>query len=81
LTSPAISDTIDSMKSSRASALSQKSSAKPGHIDLGPEAAKILKRLERARNYGAKRKYNSELQKLIKEYPEFHASILALHWK
>ncbi len=69
------------MKSSREGALSQRSSVKPGKIDLGPEATKILKRLERARNYGAKRKYNAELQKLIKEYPEFHASILALHWK
>jgi hypothetical protein len=69
------------MKSPRESALAQTSSVRPGHIDLGPEATKILKRLERARNYGAKKKYNAELQKLIKEYPDFHASILALHWK
>jgi hypothetical protein len=69
------------MKSSRAGALAQRSFAKPGKIDLGPEAASILKNLERARNYGNKRKYNAELKKLANNHPEFSASILSLYWK
>lgn len=69
------------MKSSRAGALAQKSSAKPTNLDLGPEAASILKNLERARNYGNKRKYNAELRKLINEHPEFKDSILLFYWK
>ena len=69
------------MKSSRAGALAQRSFVKPGKVDLGPEAAKILKNLERARNYGSKRKYNAELNKLCKAHPEFSESILSLYWK
>ncbi len=69
------------MKSSRAGALAQRSFTKPGKIDLGPEAAGILKNLERARNYGSKRKYNAELNKLAKNHPEFASSILSLYWK
>lgn len=68
------------MKSSRAGALAQRSFSKPGNINLGPEAATILKNLERARNYGSKRKYNAELNKLAKNYPEFATSILSLYW-
>jgi len=70
-----------SMKSSRAGALAQRSFAKPGKVDLGPEAASILKNLERARNYGSKRKYNAELNKLAKNHPEFAETILAFVWK
>jgi hypothetical protein len=69
------------MKSSRAGALAQRSFAKPGKVNLGPEAASILKNLERARNYGSKRKYNAELKKLIKNHPEFEAYIVAFLWK
>ena len=69
------------MKSAREKALTPKSPSKPGKIDLGPEANKILKNLERARNYGAKRKYNSELKRLVRDYPEFEESILALRLK
>ena len=69
------------MKSSRAGALAQRSFTKQSRLDLGPEAASILKNLERARNYGNKRKYNSELHKLAKNHPEFASSILSLYWK
>ena len=69
------------MKSNREKALSQASTSKPGKINLGPEANKILKRLERARNYNSKRKYNAELSKLSTQYPEFAASIQMLEWK
>jgi len=69
------------MKSSRAGALAQRSFAKPGKIDLGPQAASILKNLERARNYGSKRKYNAELIKLARNHPEFSESILSFIWK
>ena len=69
------------MKSSRESSLSSKSSTKPGSIDLGPQAASILKNLERARNYGNKRKYNAELIKLAKNHPEFKDSIMLFVWK
>ena len=69
------------MKSSRAGALAQRSFAKPGKVDLGPEAAKILKNLERARNHGSKRKYNAELKKLIKDHPDFEIYIRAFIWK
>jgi hypothetical protein len=73
-------DTKD-MKSSRAGALAQRSFAKPGKVNLGPEAASILKNLERARNYGSKRKYNAELNKLAKNHPEFAETILTFVWK
>lgn len=69
------------MKSSRASALAQRSFSKPSNINLGPDAAKILKNLERARNYGSKRKYNAELNKLAKDHPEFAETILLFVWK
>ena len=69
------------MKSSRAGALAQRSFAKPGKIDLGPQAASILKNLERARNYGSKRKYNAELIKLARNHPELSESILSFIWK
>jgi hypothetical protein len=69
------------MKSAREKALTPRSPSKPGKIDLGPEANKILKNLERARNHGAKRKYNAELKRLVKDHPEFESSILALRWK
>jgi hypothetical protein len=69
------------MKSSREGALAQRSFTKSSKIDLGPEAASILKNLERARNYGSKRKYNAELNKLAKNHPEFAQTILAFIWK
>jgi hypothetical protein len=69
------------MKSSRSGALAQRSFAKPGKVDLGPEAASILKNLERARNYGNKRKYNAELKKLANSHPEFAETILTFVWK
>lgn len=69
------------MKSSRAGALAQRSFAKPGKVNLGPEAASILKNLERARNYGSKRKYNAELKKLVKNHPDFAESISLFIWK
>lgn len=69
------------MKSNKEKALSQTSTAKPGRVNLGPEATKILKRLERARNYNSKRKYNAELSKLSTEYPDFVDMIKTLEWK
>lgn len=69
------------MKSFRSAALAPKASTKPGRVDLGFEAGAILKRLERARNYGNKRQYNKELSMLIKEHPEFTEHISQLRWK
>ena len=69
------------MKSNKEKALSQVSTAKPGRLNLGPEATQILKRLERARNYNSKRKYNAELVKLSTQYPVFVDMIKALEWK
>ena len=71
------------MKSSRQAAMSNRAGVLKGQgrIDLGHEGGKILKRLERARNYGNKRAYNKELFKLVEEYPEYKNMIISMVWK
>ena len=68
------------MKSNRQAALSKGAVVKSRNVSMPKEAIKVLINLERARNYGSKRKYNAELNKLAKNHPEFSESILALRW-
>lgn len=63
------------MKSGREAALTKRSTAKPRNITLPKEAMKILVKLERAKNFNSKRKYNKELDKLIVLYPEMQIAI------
>lgn len=71
------------MKSSRQAALAGRSGVLQGQgrVNLGHEGGKILKRLERARNYGNKRAYNKELILLAQEYPDQKTTIMSLYWK
>ena len=69
------------MKSARESALLNTSRARPGKVSMPEEATKILVKLERAKAYGSKRKYNKELDKLINEYPEMSEAITKLRWE
>ena len=66
------------MKSARESALINRSQARPGRIDLPREANAVLKKLEMAKVYGSKRKYNNELRKLAEQYPDMADEILKL---
>ncbi len=68
------------MKSNRAKATQQKSFAKSSKPQFDLEAVRFLKNLERARNYGSKRKYNKELEKLAQQHPEFAESITQFRW-
>lgn len=68
-------------KSSRQGALGAKAHAKSSKPDFDRKALSILKNLERARNYGNKRKYNAELIKLARKHPEYEEQILSLVWK
>jgi hypothetical protein len=45
------------------------------------EAMKIAVRLETARNYKDKTRYNNILTKLADEHPEYAESIKSLYWK
>lgn len=69
------------MKSNREKSLSTTASPKSNKPDFGREALSVLKNLERARNYGNKRKYNKELEKLMTKHPEFNEQIAQLRWK
>jgi hypothetical protein len=69
------------MKSNRAKATSAHAFPKSNKPDFSREALSILKNLERARNYGSKRKYNKELDRLVAKHPEFKDSILSLRWQ
>lgn len=66
------------MKSGRESALANKTKIKPRNITLPKEAMKILVKLEYAKNFNNKRRYNKELDKLIVEYPEMKDHIMKL---
>lgn len=66
------------MKSSRESALNTVSSVKPGKVAMPKEALQILDKLQKAKVYGSKRKYNKELQKLADAYPDMAAQIFQL---
>jgi hypothetical protein len=66
------------MKSARESALINRSQVKPSRIDLSREANVVLKKLEMAKAYGSKRKYNNELKKLAEQYPDMADEILKL---
>lgn len=68
------------MKSARESALLNRSAVRPGKVSMPEEANKILVKLERAKSYGSKRKYNKELEKLVTEYPEMTEQIMKLMW-
>ena len=66
------------MKSGRESALANKTKIKPRNVTLPKEAMKILVKLEYAKNFNNKRRYNKELDKLIVEYPEMAEEIMKL---
>jgi hypothetical protein len=69
------------MKSNREAALTRRHKVKSRNITMPKEAMKLLVRLEYAKNYKDKTRYNNILNKLNEEYPEFSDSIQALHWK
>lgn len=69
------------MKSGRESALANKTKIKPRNVTLPKEAMKILVRLEYAKNYKDKKRYNNILDRLMKEYPEMSDQILQLKLK
>ena len=54
---------------------------KPRNVTMPKEAMKIAVRLETARNYKDKTRYNNILKKLADEYPEYAQSIEPLYWK
>jgi hypothetical protein len=66
------------MKSARESALINRSQARPNRIDLPREANAVLKKLEIAKAYGSKRKYDNELRKLAEQYPDMADEIFKL---
>jgi hypothetical protein len=69
------------MKSGRKSALTKTNKAKSRNVTLPKEAMKLLTRLEYARNYKDKTRYNNILNKLTAEYPEMSEQILQLKFK
>jgi hypothetical protein len=69
------------MKSGRESALSNRTRVKPRNVTLPKEAMKILVKLEYAKNYKDKTRYNNILNKLIKEYPKMKDRIMELKLK
>jgi hypothetical protein len=69
------------MKSNREAALTHKYKVKPRNVTMPKGAMKILVRLETARNYNDKTRYNNILKKLTDEYPEYAESIESLYWK
>lgn len=70
----------EKVKSNRAKATQQKNFIKTSKPEFNLEAIRFLKNLERARNYGNKRKYNKELEKLAQQHPEFAESITQFRW-
>jgi hypothetical protein len=66
------------MKSSRDKSMLNPSKAKPSGVDLPKEAMDILKKLQAAKVYGSKTKYNKELQKLADSHPEMASDIFKL---
>ena len=66
------------MKSGRESALINKSLAKPSGVEMPQEAMLILKKLQLAKAYGSKRKYEKELVKLAQQYPHMSEEIFKL---
>ena len=66
------------MKSSRDKSMLNTSKAKPSGVDLPKEAMDILKKLQAAKVYGSKRKYNKVLQQLADSYPDMASDIFKL---
>jgi len=54
------------------------SKAKPSGVDLPKEAMDILKRLQAAKVYGSKKKYDKVLQELAKAHPDMSSDIFKL---
>jgi|LauGreDrversion4_1035100.scaffolds.fasta_scaffold20327_7 hypothetical protein len=69
------------MKSNREAALTRRDKVKPRNVTMPKEAMKIAVRLETARNYKDKTRYNNILKKLADEYPDYAESIESLYWK
>ena len=69
------------MKSNREAALTRRDRVRPRNVTMPKEAMKLLVRLEYARNYKDKTRYNNILKKLVDQYPEYKESIEKLHWK
>ena len=69
------------MKSNREAALTRRDRVRPRNVTMPREAMKLLVRLEYARNYKDKTRYNNILKKLVDQYPEYAESIEKLHWK
>lgn len=69
------------MKSSREAALTRKHKVCSRNVTMPKDAMKIAVRLETARNYKDKTRYNNILKKLADEYPDHVESIESLYWK
>ena len=69
------------MKSNREAALTRRDRVRPRNVTMPREAMKLLVRLEYARNYKDKTRYNNILKKLVDQYPEYTESIEKLYWK
>lgn len=69
------------MKSGREAALSRRDRVRSRNVTMPKEAMKIAVRLETARNYKDKTRYNNILTKLMNEHPEYAESIKSLYWK
>ena len=54
------------------------SKAKPSGVDLPKEAMDILKKLQAAKVYGSKKKYDKVLQELAESYPDMAPDIFKL---
>jgi len=67
-------------KSARESAMLSTCKVRPSKVSMPKEATKVLVRLERAKSYGSKRRYNKELERLAISYPEMSEQILQLKW-
>jgi hypothetical protein len=69
------------MKSNREAALTRRDRVKPRNVTMPKKAMKLLVRLEYARNYKDKTRYNNILKKLVDQYPEYAESIEKLYWR
>ena len=69
---------LHNMKSSRDKSMLNTSKAKPSGVDLPKEAMAILKKLQAAKVYGSKKKYDKVLQDLAASYPDMASDIFKL---
>jgi hypothetical protein len=69
------------MKSGREAALTRRHRIVPRSVVLPKRAIKLLVKLEYAKNYNDKTRYNNILDKLSTDYPEMSEQIMLLKWE